>query len=397
MKREIVSQDEAWVKQAKRNLTAFYENRPLERMPFEFVGCDVTGEYKPKMEATPTPSRSVEEARREFLDEEFQLKAQLASIAQRVRGGFWDDTVLCLHPLGGAQGWIVEAFGGKTEWFNDRPPYQHPIITEVRQIDNLRLDFGKSDLYNNIFRQMRFFRKIVGDKIPIGAPDVQSPVDVASMIFDYTGLVYAMIDEPQRVHALMRMVTDAIIQACHAFKKEMTYSLSAAFNWWLPRGIFLADDLQAVLNADLYREFAVPYNEIMAAEFGGLGLHSCGRIMQNIENVVNTKGLFVFNTHDPLVRVAPIVKNRAAVILGGIEEVIAPHHPECTKRPQLKSAEALEEYWWEDFEKLPTIKGQRLLYQCHALLCKRTAREAYEWMLAFSTTLAKNNVSRLKI
>ena len=192
----------------------------------------------------------------------------------------------------------------------------------------------------------------MGDRIPVGGPDLQSPVDVASMIFDYTQLVYAMMDEPQRVHTLMRMVTDAIIRACRVFQKEMTGYPLSGFNWWMPQGIWLSDDLQAVLNPDLYREFAVPYNEALAQEFGGLGLHSCGRILHNIENVVGTKGLIVFNTHDPLCRVAPIVRNRAAVILGGIAEVVAPNHPEC-KRPFLKNAESLEKFWWEDFEKLP--------------------------------------------
>ena len=36
------------------------------------------------------------------------------------------------------------------------------------------------------------------------------------------------------------------------------------------------------------------------------------------------------------------------------------------------------------------INGQRVLYQCHALLYKRTAREAYEKMLAFSQIMAAN-------
>ena len=52
MKFEIVPQDESWVKQAKKNLTAFYENRPMERMPFEFYHFDITDEFKPKTEAT---------------------------------------------------------------------------------------------------------------------------------------------------------------------------------------------------------------------------------------------------------------------------------------------------------------------------------------------------------
>ena len=82
-----------------------------------------------------------------------------------------------------------------------------------------------------------------------------------------------------------------------------------------------------------------------------------------------------------------------AVILGGVEEVIAPNHPEC-KRPFIKDADALEKFWWSDFEKLPSVKGQRVVYQCHALLSQRTAREAYAQMESISKAMAKSAMSQ---
>ena len=53
-------------------------------------------------------------------------------------------------------------------------------------------------------------------------------------------------------------------------KETTDYPLSG-FDWWLPRGLWLSDDLQAVMSPDLYREFAIPYNEMLAQEFGGWG------------------------------------------------------------------------------------------------------------------------------
>jgi hypothetical protein len=395
MKLEIVPQDEAWVKQAKKNLTALYENKlqELDRMPFEFTSFDISGDFKPRPESKVSEDPGIiDEVRRKYFDSEQNLKSQLHVIAQRVRQGFWDDRIMSLHPIGDATGWMTEVFGGKTAWFPNRPPYPHHVITEAKDIDKLCPDFDKSELYQAALTQMRYYRKIVGDKIPIGPPDLQSPIDIASMIFDYTQLIYAMMDEPERVHSLMRMITDASIRACHEFRKEMTDYSMGLFSWWLPRGIFMSDDLQAVLNAELYREFAVPYNEILAKEFGGLALHSCGRIIQNIENVSGTQGLFAFNTHDPLAAIAPIVKNRVVPIVGGIEVVLAPNHPEC-KRPFLKSPEELEDFWWNDFEKMTSVRGQRFYYQCHALLCRRKPQEAYERMLVLGREAVSNLIA----
>lgn len=388
MKYEIVPQDDAWIRQAKKNLTALYENKPLEHMPFEFVCCDITDEYKPREKKAMTEDPAiVAEERRKFLDPELQLKDQLGHIASRVRQGFWDDSIMALHPLAGATGWLTEVFGGRTEWFAGRPPYPHPVIMDIGDVDKLKPDFEGSELYQAALSHLRYFQKAVGDKIPISAPDLQSPIDVASMILDYTQLIYAMMDDPGRVHCLMRMITEAMIKACREFKGEISNYTMTSFNWWMPRGIFLSDDLQAVLNPEFYREFAVPYNEMLAEEFGGLGLHSCGRIMHNVENVVSTRGLLGFNTHDPLSSIAPMVGNRVVPIVGGIADVIAPNHPEC-RRPLLKGPEELEDFWWNDFEKISSVKGQRFLYQCHALICRRKPQEAYDRMLALAREAA---------
>lgn len=54
-----------------------------------------------------------------------------------------------------------------------------------------------------------------------------------------------------------------------------------------------------------------------------------------------------------------------------------------------KSPAELEEFWWRDFERMTAVKGQRFLYQCHALLSKRKGRETYDRMLALSRETVK--------
>ncbi len=384
---EIVPQDEVWVKQAKRNLTALYENQPLARMPFEWGEFRAADEFESepvKEGSAGCPHGGVEEARQNVLDMESVLREQLKNVAKRVRGGFWDDRILSLHPLGAVTCWLPEVFGANVRWFVNRPCFTEPLINEVRQVDALRPDFGRAELYQHGLKQMRFFRDVVGDRIPVTAPDLQSPVDVASMIMDYTSLIYAMMDEPARVHALLRMITDATISAWSAFRHEMVtdYPMTQ-FDWWMPRGIFMSDDVMAVLSPELYREFAVPYNEDLAEEFGGLGLHSCGRILHNLENVARTKGILALNTQDPLCDAAPLAKNGLALIVGGIFEAVMATHPD-SKRVFIEDPESLEKFWWEDSGRMAEIKRQRFLYQHHALLHTHTATEAYERILLLS-------------
>jgi len=380
---EIVPQDEAWVAQAKRNLTAFYENRPLERMPFEFVVHEIRDDW---FDVAPKAAgdRTAEQAKRDCLDPETVLRSQLAALAKQARQGFIDDRVLSIGPLSGVTGWLPEVFGCRTRWWAGRPCFPEPLFNDPKRIDDLKPHFEGSKLYRAALEQMRFFRRIVGDRIPVTMPDLQSPVDVASMIMDTTPLVYAMMDDPKRVHALLRMITDATIAACRAFRREMATDWPAnQLGWWTPRGIFMSDDLLAVLSPDLYREFAVPYNEALGEEFGGVALHSCGRILHNLENVAGTKGILALNTHDPGAVCAPVLKDRAALITGGVHEHMMATHPD-SRRDDMKTPEALEDFWWEDAGRLTEITGQRIYFQCHALLRRRTPEEAYQRMLRLS-------------
>lgn len=109
------------------------------------------------------------------------------------------------------------------------------------------------------------------------------------------------------------------------------------------RGVFLSDDLMAVLNSQIDAEFGVPYNEIIAEEFGGVSLHSCGDIKHNLENVARTKGIIVLNTHETPVTATAVLKGRVAVITGGVRSVMAPNYP-GSARDNLATGKEVEEY-----------------------------------------------------
>lgn len=393
--RTVTLQDPAWIKQAKENLRDLYEGRPLMRMPFEFVPYT---DIKSKLE-TDTVKRSpvtVEEYNRHYFDHELALQEQLKLYEDRSRSEFRDDSVLAITPMNGAMGWFNEFFGGKNEWFNNRPPFPYHIISEVSQIDSLKPDISKGDLFRLGLEQMRYFAEEVGDKIPVQSLDLQSPINFASILIDYTKLLYMMIDAPEKVHQLMRMITETLIVSMRMIRKEMVadWPLSQ-FGWWMPKGVLMADDLMAVLNPELYAEFGKPYNAMIAEEFGAVSVHSCGKIEHNLENVASTRGIVALNTHEPLAVAAPIIKNRLVLIVGGVKNSVAPNYPGST-RDNLKTGEEVTEFWWNDFIRIAEFKEQRLLYQCHALLGKkRTAQDVYDKMLDFSNCLVNGDLSEL--
>ena len=79
----------------------------------------------------------------------------------------------------------------------------------------------------------------------------------------------------------------------------------------------LSDDMLAVVSPSLYEQFVVPYNERIAAEFGGVVIHSCGSWEHNLPAVAETKGLLGVNfgvSETSLERVAEQFGSKAVIM-----------------------------------------------------------------------------------
>ncbi|MCL2266914.1 MAG: uroporphyrinogen decarboxylase family protein, partial [Treponema sp.] len=99
---------------------------------------------------------------------------------------------------------------------------------------------------------------------------------------------------PDEVHALMEKITEATIGYIKEMFKRITnlYGVSHEF-WYVPKstGIRISDDTAALLSPKLYREFGVKYNSMIAKEFGGVVVHSCGDVSNVAEAMMEIPGL----------------------------------------------------------------------------------------------------------
>ena len=92
----------------------------------------------------------------------------------------------------------------------------------------------------------------------------------------------------------MEKITEATIGYIREMLKRITnlYGVSHEF-WYVPKemGIRVSDDTAALLSPNLYREFGVKYNSMIAKEFGGIVVHSCGDVSNVAEAMMEIPGL----------------------------------------------------------------------------------------------------------
>jgi hypothetical protein len=125
--------------------------------------------------------------------------------------------------------------------------------------------------------------------------NVPSPLVTASMIWDYTSFIEALLVCPDEVHVLLEKVTEAtILYVREQFKRiKNLFSVSHESICPVPRfaGVRVSDDTSALLAPDHYREFGVKYNNKISRAFGGIVVHSCGDIQHVAPAMMEIEGL----------------------------------------------------------------------------------------------------------
>lgn len=235
-----------------------------------------------------------------YTDPASALRIQMDRIERHFADFPNDAYIPFLHPWYGT-GVLASAFGlriicnPKADPAVDISTMKHP-----EEIDSLPVPLpGKSGAMPIVTRMIDHF--LANADLPVGFTDCQGPLATAFQIAGYDNLCYWMQDDPDRVHKLMTLISDALI-AWVRFQKERTAQSTTGGSWPLSiklpagkGGVWLSDDDSVIMGPELYNEFVRPYIEKVLTAFGGGCVHYCGNSTQNIENYCNTNGVTAIN------------------------------------------------------------------------------------------------------
>jgi hypothetical protein len=233
-----------------------------------------------------------------------------------------DDYIPSLSP-GCRQGLLPTAYGAREEFSSDHL-WPVPLLESAEQAYDLRhADFTRQGVAAEFLELIRFFRRATCGRLPIQMPDMQGPLDQAGNMLGVERLMTEMYDHPAAVHHLLDHMTTDFITYMHLLEEASEGTLIPIHcmpTVWLPpgKGMALSEDLLAVISRRFYPEFAVPYNERVADEFGGVVIHSCGAWGHNLPALSRTRGLLGVNfgaSETALPRVADALGNRAVILV----------------------------------------------------------------------------------
>ncbi|NLF02498.1 MAG: hypothetical protein GX601_16135 [Anaerolineales bacterium] len=314
------------LERAKARLRAVWERRmPPDRMPFVYIGLPAP------------PDKEAFDMWDGICSNERLLEEQLETIIDRAQVD--DDYVPSLSP-GCRQGTIPTAYGAIEQRSADHT-WVLPMLRDPKDVYDLgHPDFTREGVAAELIDRVRFFRAATQGRVPIQMADMQGPLDLASNMWGTEPLMMAMYTDPDAVHHLLQLMTDAFIEYVRlldeAAEGDMVPIHCMPVNW-MPKsaGVALSEDLLAVISPRLYPTFARPYNEQVADAFGGVVIHSCGSVEHNLMLLAGTRGLTGVN-FSATETALPVLVDR----VGG-KAVIISHYGDvrCNDLPKLTPEE----------------------------------------------------------
>ena len=181
-----------------------------------------------------------------FSSDELWLKANLAAIATfpeiMFLPGFWSEYGMCTEP---------SAFGAKCIFWKNEFPFADKIIHKPEEIDELTLPdpeiSGLLPFMLNRLVKVQPAIESAGHQIRFSVS--RGPLNIASFLMGTTELMMAIVLEPDRVHHLMRIITD-FLKRWHALQRQTISSID---------GIMMLDDIVGFISENDFLTFGFPY------------------------------------------------------------------------------------------------------------------------------------------
>jgi hypothetical protein len=225
-----------------------------------------------------------------------------------------DDRIPYVTPIIGAGTWIfAEALGSSVIFMDNNTFFVRPAITAVKDFGKLKLPKVES---TSLMRIFDFAQKLkaAAPAAVLGVPDVQSPLDIAAMVWEKADFFTAMYDEPQAVKDLICMTNELLTEFFDLWFKTFGREFIAHCpDYYMPYGITVSEDEIGSISVDAFREFSYPTLCELSKRYGRIGIHCCANAQHQWGVLQSIPGLVVLNIVQP-----PDILRQASTYFAGV-------------------------------------------------------------------------------
>lgn len=210
-----------------------------------------------------------------------------------------DDKVPHIDCLTGTE-IFAEAFGCHIHRPEDNMPFALPCVHNAAEAARLKVPELSASTLALLFELADEALARVGAPVPLRLPDIQSPMDIAALIWEKSDFYIAMIEEPEAVRELAEKVRTLLTAFLDAWFRRYGTGYVAHFPpYWMEGGVTLSEDEVGAVNPAMFDTFFLPELEALSIRYSGLGMHCCANAEHQWEGFRRIPGLRLLNLIQP--------------------------------------------------------------------------------------------------
>lgn len=248
--------------------------------------------YFPDLGNRPWPYPDQIEARIEWSWRKYQIQCDQLSWLD-------DDSLPFLDVYTGTE-IFAAAFGCEEHLPGTDMPFAMPLVHNAEEADRLEAPAIDAPPLARVWKIARELKRRAGPDALLRTPDLQSPMDIAALIWDKATFYPALVENPDAVARLAEKIRQVLLSFLDAWFAEFGPEFVAHYpDYYVPRGVTISEDEVGVVSPAVFERFFLPELEELSARYGGLGMHCCAHARHQWGGFRRIPNLFLLNLVQP--------------------------------------------------------------------------------------------------
>ena len=221
----------------------------------------------------------------------------VASYHRQMENTAWldDDHIPVATPYTGTE-IFAEAFGCKVHYSGDNMPFALPKIKSAAELSRIKQPSVHHSTLSNIFEIAAKIRQRVGMDAIFQLPDIQSPVDIAALVWEKADFLMTMVDDPQAIKEISAITEQLLTEFLDEWFKEFGTDYIAHYPQYMMRkGFTFSEDEIGEFSADMFVAYCLDPINRLSDRYGGCGMHCCADAYHQWEKFKLIHGLRLIN------------------------------------------------------------------------------------------------------
>jgi len=206
-----------------------------------------------------------------------------------------DDRVPFIFPYTGTE-IFARAFGCDVHYPDNDMPFALPCIHDAKELAKISYPELKNSAsiieIIEIADKLRYY----APEAIMQLPDIQSPLDIAALIWNKENFLIAMHDDPDAVKELIAMTENFLGEFLDMWFGRYGKDFIAHYpDYYMPYGITMSEDEVGAISPEMFREYSLDSINRLSERYGMIGIHCCANSMHQWENFKLIKNLKLLN------------------------------------------------------------------------------------------------------